>query len=265
MLRFFHRTWLFLSILSFGSAFIPPKLLWLAGVWTFTIPIFGIGLFVFLLVYLLRREKRSLLYTLLVFLLGIPHWLATVNFSFSTDESGTDLKVLSYNLHYFYSADKLRFVPEQRETFMAFIKNEQPDFLCLQEFHDPGQRLSKWLQKKGYTNQRFLWIRPERGLAIFSRFPITSYQETSFENSPQNGCQQVNIDLQNGKSLSLVNVHLQSFILRNFNKMRLRKVNDLIHALGQGMIHQSEQVEWLLSENKSNTSAILICGDHNST
>ncbi len=265
MLRFFHRTWLFLAILSFGSAFIPPKSLLLAGAWTFTIPIFGVGLLVFLLVYALRKEKRPLVYTFFVFLLGTPYWLATVNFSLPADVSEEDLKALSYNVRYFSSIDHLRFESTRREAFLTFVQGEQPDLICLQEFYDPNRWLSKQLHKEGYTEQKFLWIRRGHGLAIFSRFPVTAYQAMAFDNSPQNGFQQVDVRSKRGKLLRLTNVHLESFRLSGFGSMHLEKVVDLVFVLGQGMIRQGEQVEWLLSKNKSKAIPILICGDYNST
>ena len=122
------------TLLGFASPYISPNTVWPLAFFGLAMPYFLLAnlLFVF---YWLFRTKSLFLVSLVVLALGyksIPKYLQ-VNFG-AEELTEKSFKVMSFNVRVF---DLYMWTKEKntRNQIFDFLKNEDPDILCLQEFY----------------------------------------------------------------------------------------------------------------------------------
>jgi len=190
------------------------------------------------------------------------------------------IKVLTYNVMGFAYKDHTEKSPNE---IIKFIAESGADIVCMQEyyFHRSGKglnatKLNKALEMYPYRSV-ILVKNTNWGLAVYSKYPISNSRRIDY-NSENNGSSIHEIDI-NGKKLTLINNHLESFKLTMEDKTRY---SDFIKGVGpetfdslKGTIQQklgpaylmrAKQARAVAKEIQNTTSDyLLVCGDFNDT
>lgn len=193
------------------------------------------------------------------------------------------LKVLTYNVMGFAYKDHTK---ESPNKIVQYIADSDADIVCLQEYmvsksekYLTSQKLFKALHmypyrsvipisSSGYMNY---------GIAVFSKYPISGSRRIKYE-SDSNGSSVHELTV-NGKKLTLINNHLESFKLTMEDRSRYTAFvknmstdtfdgikGALEQKLGAAFKIRAKQAEAVAAEvRKAKGDYILICGDFNDT
>ncbi|MDR1644887.1 MAG: endonuclease/exonuclease/phosphatase family protein [Tannerellaceae bacterium] len=189
------------------------------------------------------------------------------------------IKVLTYNVMGFaYTSDK-----DGPNRILQYIADSGADIVCLQEYfvsrsgnHLTAQEAATALKAYPYVSviklKNFGW-----GLAVYSKYPITGSRRIEYD-SESNGSSIHQIKI-NGKTLTLINNHLESFKLTSKDKVRyldflkgagpetfggLRAT--IQQKLGPAFLIRARQARTVAQEIKqSRGDYLLVCGDFNDT
>ncbi len=205
------------------------------------------------------------------------------------------VKVMSYNVHLFglYDTEDKKKREEKLSDFFAFIKDEQPDFLCFQEyFFDKTGKLKfpttdsikaslKIRNERNYY-QYFPTNRGKEyyfGYAIFSKYRIIDKGQIT-SNDSANTTMGIYIDFKyKNDTLRLYNVHLASIRfdendyetgrqLRNsdLNDPHLNvKAKRITEKISNAFNKRTVQAEALRQHIKMSPHPVIVCGDMNDT
>jgi endonuclease/exonuclease/phosphatase family metal-dependent hydrolase len=190
------------------------------------------------------------------------------------------IKVLTYNVMGFAYTDRKK---EVQNSIIKYIVDSEADIVCLQEYFVnrsanqlSARKIEAALKMYPYSSvillKNFGW-----GLAVYSKYPITSSRRIKYP-SEDNGSaiHQINI---NGKTLTLINNHLESFKLTSQDKVHyldfvkgaspeafsgLRRT--IQQKLGPAFLIRAKQARSVAEEiKKSKSDYLLVCGDFNDT
>ena len=182
------------------------------------------------------------------------------------DES--QLKVMTFNLHNFAGRNGSRPESQHGSEFIALVRQEQPDVLCLQEFVNPkGYAVSDTLKQMGYTYRK--GVRGARtGLTLFSRLPITTSKDVG-------SAGKIYADIiKGGQTVRLVCVHLTSYHLGKGDIATPGSDSREVAAKSKGIVHKmgiavrNHEKEWhrhLQPIIENTTTPLLLMGDCNDT
>ncbi len=265
-------------VFSYLSVYVNPQFFWLFGIVGLGYPILLL-LNLFVLVYWILRWKWEVLIPLVAILLGINHFSSFFQFPFGKGSitSKDDVKILSYNVNLF----KLYHWSNEEPTFnkiFDFIRNENLDIVCLQEFFVvKGKLTEKQVREKiGYNSHvGYIVKRKESGygLATFSKYPIVNTGEIKFENSA-NACIFTDV-LVNGDTIRIYNNHLQSVRLkeRNINflinqsyrkdSQKMDEIKDISFRFRDALVKRAQQVELVTEHIMKSPYPAVVCGDFN--
>jgi endonuclease/exonuclease/phosphatase family metal-dependent hydrolase len=186
------------------------------------------------------------------------------------------IKVLTYNVMGFAHTSGKK---EISKNILQYIADSEADIVCLQEYfvnRSGEQDIKKALKAYPYASimklKNFGW-----GLAVYSKYPITSSRQIEYA-SANNGSSIHQIMI-NGKTLTLINNHLESFKLTSKDKVRyldfikgagpetfssLRAT--IQQKLGPAFLIRAKQARAIAKEiKKSKSDYLLVCGDFNDT
>lgn len=245
-------------LLSYFLPFISPKTLPSLTVFSLFVPFLVLVNLGFLIYWLIKLHKNTLLPTL-VLLLG--WFLAPPLLKFSNKEVilTNDLKVMSYNVRMFNYYKWNDDVTTEQQIY-EFINNESPDVIALQEFYQ-----SELLDiKLPYKFIKTKSLKDKFGLAIYSKYPIVNSGSLNFEKSANNT---IFIDiLKNQDTIRVYNVHLESLKI-NPNKENFGEKDSerLFKRLADGFQKQVEQTERIIQHEYSWKGKKIICGDFNNS
>tara|TARA_R100001369_G_scaffold3540_8_gene11016 strand:- start:62621 stop:63394 length:774 start_codon:yes stop_codon:yes gene_type:complete len=175
-------------------------------------------------------------------------------------EDKENFSVMSFNVRSF---NRYQWIPNKtiKEDIITFIKTEQPDILCLQEY-----RTGDPINLEGYYNFNALPIDNtiKWGQAIFSKFPIVNSGSLEFPNTYNNG---IFVDIVKQKdTIRVYTLHLQSSgIDTDVEKLKEEKSSDLFKQVGSTFRAQQSQVELFLEHKSKCTYKTIVTGDFNNT
>jgi endonuclease/exonuclease/phosphatase family metal-dependent hydrolase len=250
----------FLLLISYILPYVPPKNFATLSVLSLGVPLLII-LNILFFAYWLLRIKKQLLLSLFVLLLGWNYINSMYKFSSSknvVDEN--NISVMSFNVRLF---NRFEWLPSKtvKEDIVEFIKTEQPDILCLQEY-----RTGNPIIFDGYYNFNALPVdRTIRwGQVIYSKYPIINSGSLEFPNTFNNG---IFVDIVKQKdTLRVYTLHLQSSGIRtdveNLNK---ETSEHLFKQVGSTFKAQQEQVELFLKHKSKCKYKTIVTGDFNNT
>ena len=126
----------FALLLSYLSPFIHPKTITILPFIGLAYPVILIVNIIWLFLWSIVRSKWAI-YSLLVLLMGGKLHFRTFSFSMSGDEKQkNELKILSYNVQLFgVYKPSLKSSLETRNKIFTFLRKENPDVICLQEYY----------------------------------------------------------------------------------------------------------------------------------
>lgn len=167
------------------------------------------------------------------------------------------IRIMTYNTRSFGDP---RYVTrsDKENKISSFVKGEDPDILCFQEFSNRKRRQ--------FEHYPYRFITPasmgKSTQAIYSKYPIVN---TGFIEFPETGNNCIYADvLYKEDTLRIYNVHLQSykiyrrFIYRNFGM-------DFIKRLRSVAKQHREQADLVREHRDASPYPSLICGDFNAT
>lgn len=236
----------------------------------------------FVVYWLILREWKFLLIGLLTFIVcwGSIRKYFPVHFKKEVVKTEDIIKILTYNVMGFAYKDH---TAESPNKILEYIANSDADIVCMQEFfiRKSGKGLTRGVINQALSMYPYRSIielkNSEWGLAVYSKFPISNSRRIKYD-SKHNGSSIHEIDI-NGKTMTLINNHLESFKLTMEDKSRY---SDFIKGLGpetfdglKGTIQQKLGPAYLIRAKQARVVAeeikavasdyILVCGDFNDT
>lgn len=193
------------------------------------------------------------------------------------------IKVLTYNVMGFAYKDHSKKSPNR---IVEYIANSDADIVCLQEY--AVSKSEKFLTTQKLVNAlsmyRYHSIIPigssgslDFSIAVFSKYPLSNSRKIKYD-TEFNGSSihEVNVD---GKKLTLINNHLESFkltmedrsrysaFIKNINTETFDEIKGAIEQkLGPAFLIRAKQAETVAWEiEKVKTDYLLVCGDFNDT
>ncbi|QYA27004.1 endonuclease/exonuclease/phosphatase family protein [Gramella sp. MT6] len=250
-------------LFSYLLPHIPPKSFPLLSVLSLGVPVLIILNLLFL-VYWLFRLKRQVLLSLIVLLLGYKYVAGFVRVSLGDeeDEKVSDLSLMSYNVRMFnaYQWSSRKDIPEK---ITGFIKDKDPDILCVQEHYVGAAELAKIYP---YEYVKLKGKNAEFGSAIFSKFPIINQASLDFPHNGNNNAIYTDIVIREKDTVRVFNVHFQSLNIKpGIDDLQKEDSKKLLGRIGYGFSLQQEQAEMLMDELNSSPYRTIIAGDFNNT
>ena len=228
---------------------------------------------------LLRYEA---LISVSVIAIGVTHFSNYIQLSKpSGDKTGT-FKVISYNVRLFNFFETRNGTTSEKKV-LEFLKSQQPDIICLQEFFvigNPSQAeamVRSALGGKYYSHLKILGSGKNRtyGIATFSKYPIIHKGEIIH---PGSSSLSIYSDLLIGKdTFRIYNNHLQSFRLKRMersfieemtvsnNKETLGEVKSLSISLKKGFVRRAIQAQVVKDHINRSPYPVIVAGDFNDT
>ena len=272
----YHEKWWFVSLLGLAFHFL-------------LLLVFGFFIF-----WLFLSARRWSLISLVAMIIGWQniHALVAFNFSagFKTEKPAGSLRIISWNLR---SWDEFTTAKPgasgHRQKMMQFIKQQNADLMCFQEFYESHQSkdqpgiISYIQQQLHYPYYYFSrdYQQPdglyEAGVAIFSRYPIVNTFQQKFKKSSNQHTAEslIAADINvNGKMIRVFTTHLQSVLFRNkdFRNIEIIKnVDDSVLEASKSIVKKlrrayslrSQQADLVRAQIDQSPYPPIICGDFN--
>jgi len=260
---------------SYISVYIPPNKFWVPAFIGLGYPyILGVNI-AFVVFWLFLKWKYSLL-SLLAILVGfqfIPRF-----YQLSGKESDdTQIKVLSYNVHYF-SGNGKEVIKNNAEQIITFLEEQNADIICLQESRlrrNDIFNLSKTVKDlKNIQHYQFASSSSSFGSVTMTRYPIVDMGELRFENSTNIT---IFTDVLIGKdTVRVYNLHLQSYQIspRNYDLLESMDIQDkekrkifrkVAGQMKRAFALRAGQVEEIQRHIDACKYPVIVCGDFNDT
>ncbi|WP_411768089.1 endonuclease/exonuclease/phosphatase family protein [Winogradskyella sp. A3E31] len=248
-----------LLLCSYLLPYASPKNFALLSVLSLAVPLFIILNLLFLLFWLLKAKKQLLL-SLVVLLIGFNHVLSLYKFTGSKSVADdANFTVMNYNVRLF---NLFEWLPSKtvKSDILEFVKQENPDVLCLQEYHKSDD-----FNLEGYqVFENLSKSKVKSGQAIFSKFPIVNSGSVTFPNTSNNA---IYIDILKGvDTIRVYNLHLQSNKINpEVSELAKESSENLIKRVGNTFKMQQEQAELFLAHRAKCKYKTIISGDFNNT
>jgi endonuclease/exonuclease/phosphatase family metal-dependent hydrolase len=264
---FFNIVFTLLTFVAYVLPFLAPKLFPLLSVLTLILPLFLI-LNALFFIYWLLQLKRQMILSGIVLLLGITFINKFYKFS-SSDlprEEG-DFVVMSYNVRLF---NLFEWLPEKNvgKKIQAFINENNPDILCIQEYSfSANVDLKVYKHKYIFTQGNQI----KSSQAIFSKFPII---DKGIIELPKSDNSVTFADIRKGKdTIRVYNMHLQSIkitpdvneIQDNVDALDQQKSEQVFKRIRKAFEQQQSQAELLMNHKNECKYPVIICGDMNNS
>ena len=275
-------------LLSYLAPYIHPATIPSLPFFGLTYPIFLALTLIWLVLWAIFRSKWAI-YCLVVLLIGGK--LHFRNFSMLStapefkQENG--LKVLSYNVRLFDLFNpSFNDALASRNQIFDFIRSQEPDVLCLQEFYRQDKptnfevmdSLNLIMKTRDY-HERSAHKRRTRenyGIAMLSKHPMIARGDVMFETQ---GVQDFNYcifaDIVKGQdTFRIYNVHLQSIRLHTDPHIEGEEVQTygskkgaiaVYRKLRSAFEKRADQARRVVEHLKTSPYPVIVCGDFNDT
>ncbi|MFZ4399647.1 MAG: endonuclease/exonuclease/phosphatase family protein [Bacteroidales bacterium] len=277
-------------LISYLAFYISPDKQWIIAFFGLLYPFLLIINLIFVIIWLLFLKKHFLL-SLIVILIGYNHLNTTFQLSSRhLKDDGKSIKVLSYNLRLFnvYKYKKLskeRY--NDRNKIFDFIKEEDADIMCFQEFYYDKtgnfttlDSIIKFQKAKFYHTAYTSEVKTNKyynGVATFSNYPIVNKGKVKFEEKSDNLC--IFSDIVKGKdTIRIYNVHLESIRLSKEDEMFYEDFGNkteqeeiklgarkIFSKLKNAFIKRASQARNIAEHIRQSPYPVIVCGDFNDT
>ena len=267
-----------LLILSYASIVVNTAKIWLISlVGIFFIPLSILNLI--LLLWALKRRSRSFLVPLLALLPAFFFVGRYVQIDSEEDRiarmshTGNTIKVVSYNVGRF-ALDQGEFSSRSdcADSVFAFILEQDPDIICLQEFHiSDVDNIRAMLRKRMSDYKAEYYMFPTGngafGNVTLSRIPVTNKGVIKFDGSA-NLAIYTDYSLY-GRDFRVYNCHFESYNISMSGLLRAmtRKDSGVFTETGNKMkrsiTRRPKQVDQVFSDIEKCPVESFVCGDFN--
>lgn len=249
----------FALLLSYLLPFLKPDKFAFFSVLSLAVP-FLILINILFLVYWLLKVKRHLLLSFLVLAIGYNYVFSLYKFSSSKNvDDSQNLTVMNYNVRLFNLFNWIE-DPNLKQDITNFVKDKQPDILCMQEY-----RPDKSVNFQGYYKyEKLSGDKVKSGQAILTTYPIINSGSIEFPNTSNNA---IFADVvKNNDTIRIYNVHLQSSkIDPTVEKLAKEDSENLFNRVSSTFKLQQSQAEQFLKHKNKCPYRMIICGDFNNT
>jgi len=282
-----------LFLICCANAFLHPSTWWMISLLGLFFPLLLFLVFGFFIFWLFFYSRYLSVISLLALVIGWSNIHAFFAFGparkFSKEKQAGALRILTWNVRSWdeFMAKKPP-GSRHRDEMMQFVKEQNADLLCFQEFFEPyhfrdfAANIPYIQQDLNYPYYFFsrdhkgAGGRSESGVIIFSRYPIVSTRQVWYENDPLKGHESlISADISvNGKMIRVFTTHLQSVLFRrkDFHDMEIiRNVEDslieasksIVKKLKRAYGFRSSQADLVRTELDASPYPAVICGDFN--
>lgn len=267
-----------LLALSYLSIVINPAKLWpvsLSGI--FYVPLMTVNLL--LLLWAFKRRSKSFIIPLLAlipsfFFIGRYVQLGTDN-SDNQPVKGDVVKVLSWNVGRFALHDigaGINGTEECIDSIFSFIRQQDPDIICLQEFSIPNaEKVKEYLKDrfKGYTAEYYLFPQAHHsfGNLTLSRLPVEGKGRIRFEESANLAIYTDHVA--GDRHFRVYNCHFESYnisVTRLVKAMAMRDSTVMAQTgdkVKRSITRRPKQVDQVFDDIESCPLEAFVCGDFN--
>ena len=267
-----------LLILSYASIVVNPAKVWFISlIGIFFIPLSILNLF--LLLWALKRRSKSFMIPLLAL---VPAFFFAGRYvRFDSDEdriarmshTGNTLKMVSYNVGRFaLDAGEFSSRSDCADSVFAFILEQDPDIICLQEFHMADADNIRSLLKKrlGDYHAEYYMFPTSRGAfgnVTLSRLPVKDKGVLKFDGST-NLAIYTDYDYK-GRKFRVYNCHFESYniSMSGLLKEMISKDSKVFSETGNKMklsiTRRPKQVDRVFSDIEDCPVDAFVCGDFN--
>ena len=279
LLWFLYKCFTFYTLLIYILILWIPLKGWVAGFMMMSFPVVLVIHLISIPIWLIVDKKKSLLPLAMVLFAG-----AFLSRTYAFGNEPTDLKtdrtfsVLNYNVHSFQRYENW-WTKEGRQSIAdmkSWFKESDPDIMCLSEYYSAHQEPFNFngaFTQDGYKFQKF-YSRPKKerhgnswGVAILSKYPIVSTQDTIFE--AQNGLVRADINIK-GDTVRVIAVHLYSMTLKLGTLVSQKKMDGVkregkmtFARMRNGFERRSHEMDALGAWIKASPYPVIVCGDFN--
>lgn len=232
------------------------------------------------------RWRKTAIGLGIVALLGIGHvskfFKPPIEKVYEHTRTPGSIRILSYNVEGFFGRDSLGVRDNQLDEIATFIREIDPDIICLQEFElnkvNPRIRVDSLLG--AWTHNAFFFTAGDgdpsgRGLAIYSKYRVFKRGGIHYPES-NNASMWADIAIHRD-TLRIYNNHLQTTQVNEQDKAywgtgqvlsdstREERFRDILGKLGRNFKVRADQVDSVSQIIHDGTPRVVVCGDFNDT
>jgi len=280
-------------ILAYFSPYIHPKQLWILPFFGLSYPVFFFIALFLIIIWAFKRSRWSIYIALLLAVGSFfdLRFFALGNADVPPTEKQTELNIMSYNVQLFglYNKD-LENELQNRDSILNYIKRENPDLICFQEFYQkekPSRFLTRDTITKmmgmNYFHEKYSFnslIKRNFGISMISKYQIISKGDVVFLNddnfSDDNYCIYADI-VKNQDTFRVYNIHLQSVKFKKdeyalFSKdvakdsalaQKKSTVLLMISKLKRAFPARADQALTVIEHIETSPFPVIVCGDFN--
>lgn len=225
--------------------------------------------------------KYEALISLVVIAIGYTHLSNYIKIGRPTGNKEGTFKVISYNVRLFNYFENQGANSEKR--ILAFLKDQQPDIIFLQEFYVSGNpdekdaAIKSVLGGKYFSHMKVVGSGKNRyyGIVTYSKYPIIRRGQIIHHGSSSLSIF-TDIVIQKD-TFRIFNNHLQSFRLKRMERSFLEEMTspddqetmDMMKSLSlslkQGFVKRAQQAEELRTYINKSPYPVIVAGDFNDT
>ena len=287
MKRFFYKIMLtgnlvfaFALLLSYLAVHISPESFALPAFFGLSYPYLLLINILFAIAWAVLLKFEAVI-SVAVIALGLTHLTNYIKIGKPSGNKEGTFKVMSYNVRMFNSFENQNSGSEKK--VVAFLKEQNPDIICLQEFYINGNPAEKELYYRtvlgGKYQSHLKMIGSGRnryyGIATYSKYPIAGKGEIVHSGSSSLS---IYTDVIIEKdTFRIFNNHLQSFRLKRMERSFVEEMADpgdneglvamksLSLSLKKGFIRRAQQAESLKAQIEKSPYPVIVAGDFNDT
>jgi len=275
-------------LLTYLSPFIHPKTIGILPFIGLVYPVILIVNIIWLFLWTIVRSKWAI-YSLLVLLIGGKLHFRNFSFSMGGDEKQkNELKILSYNVQLFgvYNPSLASSLATRNKIF-TFLRKENSDVICLQEYYRKDKPTSFETLDSLYSiigsqnyHERSAYKKVGKqnfGIAMFSKYPMIAKGDVIFDSQSATDCNYcIYSDIvKDNDTFRIYNVHLQSIRLTEtpykFNKIKISDKKNYLAILAiyrklrVAYLKRADQAKKVVDHIKTAPYPVILCGDFNDT
>ena len=266
-----------LLALSFLSIFINPAKLWpvsLSGI--FYVPFMTINFL--LLLWAFKRRSKSFIIPLLVLIPSFFFVGRYIQLGLEKNErqEGSDtVRILSWNVGRFALHDSdagIAGTAQCVDSVFSFIRSQDPDIICLQEFSIANaEKVKPYLKRhfKDYTAEYYLFPQSSNsfGNLTLSRLPVEGYGSIGFEESPNPAIYTDHVC--GDRHFRVYNCHFESYNISLTGLVKAVAMRDSTIMAQTGtkvkrsITRRPKQVDQVFEDIENCPVEAFVCGDFN--
>lgn len=261
---------LILLLLSYISPYINPTIFWPISFLGLIFPVLFIINSLFL-VYWFTLLKKQIWANLIILLIGLQYFGDYIGTNPKENDEPSTIKVLSYNVRIF---NAYKWIPDlNKETIFNFLREEEADILCIQEFYAPNKtpELGYRFKHIGIQNRKSQWH-----MAIYSKYPQINKSTVNIKGEKMNNtCIYSDIIILDD-TVRVYNLHLASNFFKSSdysfltnNTIKKEKIKEgIISIIKRLKISYQERADEVIAIREHMTTSpfpIIVCGDFNDT